>query len=297
MALELIARNNDFSEYDNDPRMILTKIDRNNTHHYTDTRCPKCSGTGYIPGYEHVEGGVCFLCGGSGRGSRQVIVRTEEYNKKLVEARLAKARKTAGERNAKYLKSRGFSAEGLAWVVMGNTFEIKDQLKAAGARWDNTFGWHFDHEVAEFPTVRISIEDKLTRLSFESPEESYDDKIGHYWADGTLDFGDEWPITLYIKELREKWEADNAPKTEWYGSIKDRVDLEVKLVRRGSYDTMYGTTFVYTFEDAQGHQLVWKTGTWLEQEVDSQVALKGTIKAHTEYKGTKQTELTRCKVS
>ena len=297
MALELVARNNDFYEYDNDPRMILTKIDRNNTHHYTDTRCPKCSGTGYIPGYEHVEGGVCFLCGGSGRGSRQVIVRTEEYNKKLVEARLAKARKTAGERNAKYLKSRGFSAEGLAWVVMGNTFEIKDQLKAAGARWDNTFGWHFDHEVPEFPTVRISIEDKITRLSMEYQEETYEDKIGHYWADGTLDFGDEWPITLYIKELREKWEADNAPKTEWYGSIKDKVDLEVKLVRRGSYDTMYGTTFVYTFEDAQGHQLVWKTGTWLEQEVDSQVALKGTIKAHTEYKGTKQTELTRCKVS
>ena len=297
MALELVARNNNFSEYDTDPRMILTKIDRNNTHHYTDTRCPKCGGTGYIPGYEHVEGGVCFLCGGSGRGSRQVIVRTEEYNKKLVEARLAKARKTAGERNAKYLKSRGFSAEGLAWVVMGSTFEIKDQLKAAGARWDNTFGWHFDHEVVEFPTVRISIEDKITRLSMEYQEETYEDKIGHYWADGTLDFGDEWPITLYIKELREKWEADNAPKTEWYGSIKDKVDLKVKLVRRGNYDTMYGTTFVYTFEDAQGHQLVWKTGTWLEQEVGSQVIVKGTIKAHTEYKGTKQTELTRCKVS
>ena len=297
MAAEYIVYDNDFSRYDEDPRMILERIDRNNTHYYTDTRCPKCGGTGYIPGYEHVEGGVCFMCGGSGRGSRQVIVRTEEYNKKLVEARLAKARKTAGERNAKYLKSRGFSAEGLAWVVMGNTFEIKDQLKAAGARWDNTFGWHFDHEVVEFPTVRISIEDKITRLSMEYQEETYEDKIGHYWADGTLDFGDEWPITLYIKELREKWEADNAPKTEWYGSIKDKVDLKVKLVRRGNYDTMYGTTFVYTFEDAQGHQLVWKTGTWLEQEVGSQVIVKGTIKAHTEYKGTKQTELTRCKVS
>lgn len=296
MAAEYTVRNNDFSEYDNDPRMILERIDRNNTHYYTDTRCPKCGGKGYLPGYEHVEGGVCFMCGGSGRGSHSVIVRTHEYNQKLVNARLEKARKTAGERNAKYLKSRGFSVEGFAWIVMGKTFEIKEQLKAAGARWDNTFGWHFDHEVTEFPTVRISIEDKLTRLSFEYPEESYDDKIGHYWSDGTLDFGDEWPITLYIKELREHWEVDNAPKTEWYGSVKDKVDLNVKLVRRGNYDTMYGTTFVYTFEDAQGHQLVWKTGTWLEQEVDSQVTLKGTIKAHTEYKGIKQTELTRCKI-
>lgn len=222
MAAEYVVHNNDFSRYDEDPRMILVKVDRNNTHYYTDTRCPKCGGTGYIPGYEHVEGGVCFMCGGSGRGSRSVIVRTYEYNQKLVNAWLEKARKTAGERNAKYLQSRGFSVEGFAWIVMGKTFEIKD--------------------------------------------------------------------------LQEKWEADHAPKTEWYGSIKDKVDLNVKLIRRCSYDTMYGTTYVYTFEDDQGHQLVWKTGTWLEQDKGDEVTLKGTIKAHSEYKGIKQTELTRCKV-
>ena len=296
MAAEYTVRNNDFSEYDTDPRMILTRVDRNNTHYYTDTRCPKCGGKGYLPGYEHVEGGICFLCGGTGRGSRKVIVRTEEYNQKLVSARLEKARKTAGERNAKYLKSRGFSAEGFSWIAMGNTFEIKDQLKAAGAKYDETFGWHFDHEVKEFPTVRISIEDKLTRLTSEYAE-SYDDTVGRYWNDGTLDFGDEYPIQLYIKSIREKWEADNAPKTEWYGEIKGKVEMPVKLIRRGGYETMYGTTFVYTFEDAQRHQFVWKTGTYLDQDTGSQVTLKGTIKAHTEYKGVKQTELTRCKVS
>lgn len=295
MSAEFTVENNDFSEYDNDSRMILERIDRNNTHYYTDTRCPKCGGKGYIPGYEHVDGGVCFMCGGSGRGHRSVIVRTREYNQKLIDARLEKARKTAGERNAKYLKSRGFSVDGFAWIVMGNTFEIKEQLKAAGARWDNTFGWHFDHEVTEFPTVHISIEDKLTRLNVDA--EDYEDTIGRYYNDGTLSFGDEYPITLYLKELKERWEANNAPETEWFGSIKDKVDLVVTLIRRGNYDTMYGTTFVYTFEDTQGHQLIWKTGTYLEQKIGSQVSLKGTIKAHSEYKGIKQTELTRCKVN
>lgn len=29
------------------------------------TSCPKCS-RGYIPQYKHIEGGVCFLCGGKG---------------------------------------------------------------------------------------------------------------------------------------------------------------------------------------------------------------------------------------
>ena len=38
-------------------------------------------------------------------------------------------------------------------------------------------------------------------------------------------------------------------------------------------------------------------GTWLEQNKGDEVTLNGTIKAHSEYKGIKQTELTRCKVS
>ena len=27
--------------------------------------CPRCSGTGYLPHFSHVSGGVCFLCGGN----------------------------------------------------------------------------------------------------------------------------------------------------------------------------------------------------------------------------------------
>lgn len=32
--------------------------------------CPRCGGTGYLPEYRHVQGGVCFRCGGEGRDSR-----------------------------------------------------------------------------------------------------------------------------------------------------------------------------------------------------------------------------------
>lgn len=291
MAAEYTVMNNDFSRYDEDPRMILIKVDRNNTHYYTDTRCPKCGGKGWIPGYGHVEGGVCFMCGGSGRSPHSVIVRTHEYNQKLINARLEKARKTAGERNAKWLKSWGFSEKGEAWIVMGKTYEIKDQLKAAGATYRDTFGWHFDHPVEGFSTIRISIDDIMYVNSDDEAE-----TLAHYEINGSLTWN-LFEIEQYLKERKAQWEVDHAPKTEWYGSIKDKVDLKVKLIRRGSYDTMYGTTYVYTFEDAQGHQLVWKTGTWLEQESGAEMTLKGTVKDHSEYKGIKQTELTRCKVS
>lgn len=294
MAREYTVMNNDFSAYDNDPKLSLVRVDRNNTHHYVDCRCPRCGGHGWLTGYEHVEGGRCFQCGGSGRGSIKVTVRTYEYNQKLIEARLEKARKTAGERNAKYLASWGFSEQGETWIVAGNTFEIKEELKAAGARFNDTFLWHFDHEVSDFPTIKITINDPIHSLDLEGEE--FTETLADYANDGTLYFAAQWPIVCHIKSLREKWEADHAPATEWFGTPKDKIQLNVKLTRRGSFDTQYGTTMVYTFEDAEGHQFVWKTTNWLEQNIGESLTLKGTIKAHSEYRGIKQTELTRCKV-
>lgn len=295
MAAEYTVKNNDFSRYDDDPRMYLTRIDRNNTHYYIDTRCPKCGGKGYLPGYEHVEGGVCFMCGGDGHGERKVTVRTVEYQQKLDEARLAKALKTAGERNARYLKSFGFSEQGETWIVAGDTFKIKEELKAAGAKFNDMFLWHFDHEVSEFPTIKVTVNDKIHSLDIEGEE--FTETLGWYGLDGTLSFAAQWPIQCYIRSLREKWEVEHAPTTEWFGNPSDKVQLNVKLTRKGSFDSKFGTTMVYTFEDEDGHQLIWKTTTRLELDIGESLTLKGTIKAHSEYKGVKQTELTRCKVA
>lgn len=33
--------------------------------------CKRCAGYGYLPSFPHVEGGVCFRCGGHGRRSRK----------------------------------------------------------------------------------------------------------------------------------------------------------------------------------------------------------------------------------
>lgn len=295
MAAEFVVDNNDFSHFDNLKGVFLNRIDRNNTHYYTDTKCPKCGGTGNIYYYSHVEGGVCFLCGGSGEHSTQYIVRTREYANKLAEQRLAKARKTAADRNSKWLHSEGFSEAGEAWIVMGNTYLIKEQLKAAGCKWNPTLGWHFDHHVDEFDTAKITIDDEIPAHN-EYGELVEKTTLCYYGADGTLFYSEFSAIDYYIKNLKAAWEAAQAPVTEYYGSKGDKVQLTVKLTRTGSYETMYGVTTVYTFEDNEAHCFVWKTGSYQEMEVGQTVTLKGTIKDHTEYKGLKQTELTRCKV-
>lgn len=288
---EYTVKNNDFTEFDLNPDLILDKVDRNGTHYYTNNRCPKCGGDKYISYYNHVDGGVCFLCGGTGIHPTKVVVRTEEYAAKLDAKRLEKARKTAGARNAEYLHRQGFSADGKTWVVMGETYTRRGELKSAGCKWNPEFGWHFDHEVTGFDTVMVSIDDRIP---------SWDDStdlIGQYSADGTLYFIPSEFIQDYVKSLREQYVADHVPKTEYFGNVGDKVELTLTLTHIGGYDTMYGFTSVYTFVDADGHQFVWKTGCYLDQSEGSTLTVRGTIKAHSEYHGTRQTELTRCKVA
>lgn len=290
---EYTVKNNDFTEFDINPDLTLDRVDRNDTHYYTSHRCPKCDGEKYISYYTHVDGGVCFLCGGTGIHPTKVVVRTEEYAAKLDAKRLEKARKTAGARNAEYLHRQGFSADGKTWVVMGETYSRKDELKAAGCKWNPEFGWHFDHEVTGFDTVVVSIEDRIP--SWDDSDD-YTDLIGQYSNDGTLYFIPSGFIQDYVKSLREQYVADHAPKTEYFGSVGDKVELILTLTHIGGYDTMYGFTSVYTFADDEGHQFVWKTGCYLDQSEGSKLTVRGTIKAHSEYRGARQTELTRCKV-
>lgn len=275
--------------------VTLIKIDRNGTHYYTAYKCPKCGGTGYIDYYNHVDGGVCFLCGGSGRHAHNFLVRTKEYDAKLRQQRLERARKTAGERNAKYLHTMGFSEDGRAWLVMGNTYEIKDQLKAAHCRWDPYFGWHFDSLVNEFPCVEISINDKIPCVD-ENGNDS-ESTLGLYAEDGTLYMAPQGDIDRWVNSIRDEWKASQAPATKYFGNIGDKVNVLVKVTHITGYETQWGYTNVFTFEDLKGHQFVWKTGSFVELDADDVVTIKGTIKDHSEYKFVKQTELTRCKVS
>lgn len=291
---EYTVKNQDFTEFDQNKDFILTKVDRNNTHYYTVCRCPKCGGTGYIDYYNHVDGGVCFLCGGTGKHSTQMVVRTVEYQKKLDDKRLEKARKTAGERNTKYLHTIGFSEDGRAWLVMGNTYEIKDQLKASHCHWDPYFGWHFNHEVTEFPCVEISINDKIPCID-ENGNDS-ECTLGLYASDGTLHMAPQGDIDRWVDSIRDSWNAKQAPNVEYFGNVGDKIQLSLKLVKVGGYETQFGYTSVYTFEDSENHQFVWKTGCGIDADKGSIVTIKGSVKAHSEYKGIKQTELTRCKV-
>ena len=72
--------------------------------------------------------------------------------------------------------------------------------------------------------------------------------------------------------------------------------LSVEVI--ASWETVYGITSVYKITLADGSILTWKTSTGLFLERNEAFdTITFTVKDHTEYKGDKQTEITRCKVT
>lgn len=100
--------------------------------------------------------------------------------------------------------------------------------------------------------------------------------------------------------------------SEYIGTIGSKITAEVTLINDYSYTdkkfSYYGTTHhIYTMQDAEGNVYVWKTTSCLLFESDNDhgrmdcirkgdtMQISGTVKEHSEFKGVKQTVLTRCK--
>jgi hypothetical protein len=262
----------------------LIKTDRNGTQYFASNVCQKCGGSGYIHGYEHIDGARCWECGATGRVSKPYTwkVYTPEYAQKLADRRRQKAIAQAPEANKQFFKKIGFDESGRAWVVIGKAYDIKDALKAAGAKFDFTIGWHFDRADNGFNCFEISIADVGDKNDLE------------LWG-----FKHSCEIAAFI----EAKQAEHAPKTvsEYVGNIGDTITATVTLAAIHKYKThftYYGeTNYIYKFTDESGNTLVWKTATWQEIREGETYTLKGKIKEHSEYNGDKQTVLTRCKIS
>lgn len=110
-------------------------------------------------------------------------------------------------------------------------------------------------------------------------------------------------IVAYQRFLgREQARADRAarPKLNVHlGTVKVRETWTVTLDFVTGYETDFGYTTVLKFRTDDGASLVWKaTSTELTRaDVGKRFAVKGTVKKHDEYKGEKQTLLSRCAIT
>lgn len=104
----------------------------------------------------------------------------------------------------------------------------------------------------------------------------------------------------YAKHIQKEVEKAKKVETKYFGEVgkryKDKVISDVTLVT--TWETQWGVTYIYKITLEDGSILTWKTsnGLYLDrnEEYDK---ISFTVKEHKEYKGEKQTEVTRCKVT
>lgn len=98
-------------------------------------------------------------------------------------------------------------------------------------------------------------------------------------------------LEIQAKIQAEK-EAEKA--SDFQGNIGDRINIEVSEIRAVTgWNTQFGYIYIYKIIDNAGNVYTWKT----QKHINNIKSIKGTVKAHNEYRGVKQTELTRCKIA
>lgn len=101
----------------------------------------------------------------------------------------------------------------------------------------------------------------------------------------------------YNRELEyQKAKAEEAKvnaSSQFVGEVGQKVEFKIASAKVvAGWSTQFGYTSIYKIVDEEGNIYTWKTTGGIPEEV---TVIKGTVKAHNEYRGIKQTELTRCR--
>ena len=179
-----------------------------------------------------------------------------------------------------WLAVNGFSEYGVTYLVLGNSYPIKDDLKEAGFKFSPLLRWHGGN------------------CDFDLPE-GCEYKELHYEDIFTWD---EESHTTFMKDgVREKIDLIFNPivesNSQFVGEIGERLrDIPVRVRNIAGFDSAYGYKWVYTFEDENVNVYSWFTTSQQSVAVGMNCIVSGTVKAHVEYKKVFTTQLTRCKI-
>jgi hypothetical protein len=100
----------------------------------------------------------------------------------------------------------------------------------------------------------------------------------------------------YKAEIEQQRKIENC---EFYGNVGEKINLQLKLVDMLVFENNFAYksfNYIYILEDEGNHVFKWSTNKNLGIDSGKCLRVTGTIKAHEDYKGKKQTALTRCKV-
>lgn len=99
-------------------------------------------------------------------------------------------------------------------------------------------------------------------------------------------------------QLRLTRERQEAAKSDWVGAEGERLK-SLELTFESSHTCgggQWGPSYLMKFRDASSNIFSWFSSNCFALDIGQLIRLDGTVKAHTEYKGAKETQLTRCRI-
>ncbi|MDY8021207.1 hypothetical protein [Paenibacillus polymyxa] len=117
--------------------------------------CPRCGGNGRIEKYKHVQDGVCFECSGAGKVTQEEAQRIEKEIAKQV-LKSQKAQENTKRKFLESLKKSWFNGADEIYVVNEiNSFEIREQLKLDGAKFNDFKVWYFTYPNENYNIFKV----------------------------------------------------------------------------------------------------------------------------------------------
>lgn len=225
--------------------------------------CSRCGGPGGSEAWKFT-GYTCYRCGGHNSmtfESRDSRVYTADRLASLNDAAERKAAKKRAEAERKVAKRR---AEFISWAREGGRERgaaIGAILCAARNQQDG-----FIYDLARKIRVHWTLSERQLSAAAESLEQV---------------------------RARETRDAESGH----VGAVKERIEFSGVVEFETEREGYYGTTHVIKFRDDSGNVLTWFASGLQDVARGDMVRVVGTVKKHDEYRGVRQTVLTRCRYS
>lgn len=106
-------------------------------------------------------------------------------------------------------------------------------------------------------------------------------------------------VAAYLKDMAKlevkKNKQETASKSEFVGTVGDKISAQVVLLDSKTIESRFGNTILFTFEDKQGNIYKWFSTNCPQLQIGSNLNIAGTVKEHSTFRDVKQTMLTRVK--
>lgn len=225
--------------------------------------CRKCSGPGKIDCYRHVEGGRCFRCEGRGYEDRPEVIKlySADDNARLDAIEAKKAAKRAANAQAAREQEKA-DAEANRDALAG-TDELFARLQTH-IPTKNDFVASIVQKWEQYGDISEAQRAALTKA---------------------LDRMDEW-----------KAEQDKRKASQYVGAVGDRIEIKgvITMVRDFSAQGfgMIITKVLVKIKGDDGNEYAWFASKW-PAPIGSRIEGKATVKAFKEFKGVRETQITR----